>query len=68
MRNWNWIGLRQGGQAPELLPMKAGKSISNVVMNAGNMLRGEGKIKAGSCRKLMTEETHNTGDLGRPGT
>ena len=50
MRNWNRVGLRPGGQMPEILPMKAGKSIGNVVMNARNMLRGESKIKAGRCR------------------
>ena len=35
---------------PEIVPMKAGKSISNVVMNARNMLRGKSKIKASCCR------------------
>ena len=51
MRDWNRVGLHPGGQTPEILPMKAGKSISKVIMNARNMLRGESKIKAGSCRK-----------------
>ena len=50
MRNWNRVGLCPGGQMPEILPMKVGKSITNVVMNARNMLRGESKIKVGSCR------------------
>jgi len=45
MRNWNRVGLCPGGQTPEILPMKAGKSIGNVVMNARNMLRGESKLK-----------------------
>ena len=51
MRDWNWVGLSRGGQTPEFLPMKAGKSISNGVMNARNMLGGESKIKASSRRK-----------------
>ena len=50
MTDRNWEGLRPGGQMAEILPMKAGKSISNVVMNARNMLRGESKIKTGRCR------------------
>ena len=36
--DWNWVKFCCGCQTPEVLPMKAGKSISNIIMNAGNML------------------------------
>ena len=36
--DWNWVRLCCGCQMPEVLPMKAGKSIGNIVMNAGDML------------------------------
>jgi len=36
MSSWNWERLCVGGQMPKFLPMKAGKSISNVVMNTRN--------------------------------
>jgi len=38
MSNWNWERLCVGIQTPKFLPTKAGKSISNVVMNTRNML------------------------------
>ena len=36
--NRNWVELCRGRQTSEVLPMEAGKSISNIVMNAGDML------------------------------
>ena len=36
--DWNWVRLCGGCQTPDVLSMKAGKSISNIVMNVGDML------------------------------
>ena len=36
--DWNWVKLCRGCQMSVVLPKKAGKRISNIVMNAGDML------------------------------
>lgn len=45
-------------QAPELLPMKVRKSISDCVVNSWYMLGGKGEVRPGSSKEELAQEKH----------
>jgi len=47
--NGHWKQLSLGCLPPKLLPMKAGPSVSNAIVNPRNVLRRKGEIK--TCRR-----------------
>ena len=45
-------------QAPELLPMKVGKSVSNCIVNSWYMLGGKSELRLGGSKEELAQEKH----------